>query len=180
MDIARQHFLAGARFARDHHRRIGAGDLLRQLDHLAHHLVAIDQVAAVIGDGGENGGDQFRIRRQGDVFFGAGMDRGDRGAGIGGDAAGDDRYMDVFGFQPHHEVADVEGDIHQQEVCALAAAQHAHRLIMAFGMNHGGAVIHGDLGGGGELALEGTNDEKPHGDLLLYPGRALEAPFIPN
>ena len=171
MDVARQHFLAGAGFAGDHHRGVGAGDLLRQLDHLGHRFVAIDQVARIVGDGGEHGGDQFRIGRQRDVFLGAGMDRGDRGAGVVGDAAGDDRHVDVFGLQPHHQVADVEGDIDQQQVGALAAAQHPHRLFVVLGVGDGGAVVHGDLGGGRELALQCANDEKPHVVLLFVCSR---------
>ena len=134
---------------------------------MRHRFVAIDEVAGIVGDGGEHGGDQFRIRRQRDVFLGAGMDRRDRGAGIVGDAAGDDRHVDVLGLEPHHEVADVEGDVDQQQVGALAAAQHAHRLFVVLGMGHGRAVLHGDLGGGGELALQGADDEKPHVNLLF-------------
>ena len=173
MDITRQHFLAGAGFAGDHHGGVGARDLLRQLDDLAHGFVAIDQVARVIGDGGEHGGDQFGIGRQRDVFLGAGVDRGDRGAGVVGDAAGHDRHVDVLGFQPHHQVADVEGDVDQQQVGALAAAQHGHRLFDRFGVGHRSPVVHRDLGGGRELALQCANDEKPH---FLSPVR-LFAPF---
>jgi hypothetical protein len=69
--------------------------------------------------------------------------------------------------RPHHQVADVEGDIDQQQVGALAAAQHRHRLFRTLGMSHRGAVVHGDLGGGRELPLQGADDEKPHVHLLL-------------
>ena len=120
---------------------------------LRHRLVAIDQIAGIVGDGGEHRGDQFRIGRQRDVFLGAGVDRGDRGAGVVGDAAGDDRHVDVLGFEPHHQVADVERDVDQQQVGAAAGAQHGERLLDRFGVGDGGAVVHRDLGGGGELAL---------------------------
>ena len=123
MDIARQHLLAGAAFAGDEDRRLGARDLLGELNDFRHRIVLPDHLAGVVGDGGEHGRDQLRIGRQRDVFLGAGMDRGDGGAGVGGDAAGDDRHVDVLGLHPHHEVADVETDIDQQEVGALAAAQ---------------------------------------------------------
>jgi hypothetical protein len=166
VDIARQHFLAGAGFAGDHHRSVGARDLLRQFYHLGHRLVAVDQVAGIVGCRGEHRGDQFRIGRQRDVFLGAGVDRGHRGAGVVGDAAGDDRHVNVLGFQPHHQVADVEADIDQQEVGALAAAQHPHRLFVVLGMGDGSAVVHGDLGGCPKLALQCANDE-PHGNLLF-------------
>ena len=167
MNIARQHFLAGAGFAGDHHGGVGAGDLLGELDHLGHRFVAVDQVAGIVGDGGKHGGDQFRVGRQRDVFLGAGVDRGDRGAGVVGDAAGDDRHVNVLGLQPHHQVADVEGDVDQQEVGALAAAQHPHRLLMVLRMGHGGAIVHRDLGGRRKLALQCANDEKPHDNLLF-------------
>ena len=175
MDVARQHFLAGAGFAGDHHRGVGAGDLLRQPDHFRHRLVAIDQIAGIVGDGGEHRGDQFRIGRQRDVFLGAGVNGGDRGAGVAGDAAGDDGDVDVFGLEPDHQVADVERDVDQQQVGALAAAQHAHRLLVVLRMGHGGAIVHGDLGGGRELALQCANDEKPHGVLLSVCSRDFRA-----
>ena len=95
------------------------------------------------------------------------MDRGYRGAGVVADAAGDDRHVNVFGLEPHHEVADVEADVDQQQVGALAAAQHAHRLLVVLRMGDGSAIVHGDLGGGRELALQCANDEKPHDNLLF-------------
>ena len=98
MNIARQHFLAGAAFAGDQHRGVRAGDLLGEFHHRGHGVVAIDHFAVVVGDGGEHRGDQFRIGRQRDVFFGAGVDRLDRGARVIGNAAGDDRHVDAFGI----------------------------------------------------------------------------------
>ena len=83
-----------------------------------HGVVAVDQVAGIFGDGGQHRGDHFPVRRQRDVFLGAGMDRGDRCARIGGDAAGNDRHMDVFGFEPDHQIADVDADLDQQKVRA--------------------------------------------------------------
>ena len=173
VDVARQHFLAGAGFAGDHDGGVGAGNLLRQLDHLGHGFVAIDQFAGIVGDGGEHRGDQFGIRRQRDVFLGAGVDRGHRGAGIVGDAAGHDWHVDMFGLEPHHQVADVERDIDQQEVGALAAAQHAQRLLVILRMGNGSAIVHGDLGGRRKLPLQCANDEKPHDNLLSVCSRRL-------
>jgi hypothetical protein len=173
VDVARQHLLAGAGFAGDHDRGVRAGDLLSQLDHLGHRLVAVDHVARIIGDGGEHRGDQFRIGRQRDVFLGTGVDRGHGRSGVVGDAAGDDRHVNVFGLQPHHQIADVEGDVDQQQVGALAAAQHAHGLFVVLRMGNGSAVVHRDLGGRRELALQCANDEKPHGNLLFVCSRPL-------
>ena len=165
MHVARQHFLAGAGFAGDQHRGVGGRDLLRELDHLRHRLVAIDQLARVVGDGGEHGRDQLGVGRQRDVFLGAGMDGGDRGAGVVGDAAGDDRHVDAFGLEPHHQVADVEGDVDHQQVGAAAGAQHGERLLDRFGVGDAGALVHRDLGRGGELALEGADDQEAHGQV---------------
>ena len=144
------------------HRGVARRDLQRELDHPRHGVVAIDQVARIVGDGGEHGGDQFRVRRQRDVFLGAGMDGGDGGAGVGGGAAGDDRRVDVLGFKRDHQLADGDGDVDHQQVGAAAGAQHGQRLSDIRGMGHRRALVHRDLGRGGELAIEGANDQEPH------------------
>jgi hypothetical protein len=63
MQVARQHFLAGAAFAGDQHGGIRAGDLLGELDHAGHGVVAIDHLAPIVGDGGEHRRDQIGIGR---------------------------------------------------------------------------------------------------------------------
>ncbi len=82
VDVAREHLLAGAGLAGDQHRGVARRDLLGELDHVRHRLVAIDQLAGVVGDGREHRRDQLRIGRQRDVFLGAGVDGGDRGARV--------------------------------------------------------------------------------------------------
>ena len=67
---------------------------------MRHRIVAIDEVAVIVGDRRQYGRDQLGIGRQRDVFLGAGMDRGDRGAGVVLDAAGDDRNVDVLELEP--------------------------------------------------------------------------------
>ncbi len=79
--------------------------------------------------------------------------------------------MNVFRLQPQHQVANVEGDVDQQQVGALAATQHAHRLFVVLRVGHGSAIVHGDLGGCRELALQCANDEKPHFSLLFVCSR---------
>ena len=111
-----------------------AGDLLRELDHARHGVVAIDQFAPVVGDRGKHRGDQFGVGRQRDVFLGAGVDGGDRGAGVGRGAAGDDRRMDAFGLERGDQFADIDGDIDHQQVGAAAGAQHGERLAAVGGM----------------------------------------------
>ena len=80
--------------------------------------------------------------------------------------------MDVFGLEPHHQIADIDGDIHQQQVRALAAAHHPHRELDVLGVRHARAVVHRDLRCGCQLPLQGADDEKPH-DLLLSVSRHL-------
>jgi hypothetical protein len=48
------------------------------------------------------------------------MDRVHGGAGVGGDAAGDDRGLDALGFEPLDQVADVDGVVDLQQVGAAA------------------------------------------------------------
>ena len=85
--------------------------------------------------------------------------------------------MDVLGFKPHHQIADVEGYVDQQQVGALAAAQYPHRLFVVFRVRNGSAVVHRDLGGCCELPLQCTNDKKPHGILLFVCSRPSGAPI---
>ena len=145
---------------------------------MRHHLVAIDQFAGIVGDGREHRRDQFRIGRQRDVFLGAGMDGGDRGAGVGADAAGDDRHRDALGFEPQHQVADVERDVDHHEIGAAAGAQHVERLIDVARVGDAGAAIHRDLGRGGELALQGPDDQETHGSILSV--RVAREPRAPR
>jgi hypothetical protein len=158
VNIARQYFLAGAGFAGNQHRGVAAGDLLRELDDASHGVIAIDQLARIFGDGGQHGGNQFRVGRQRDILLGAGMDRGNRGARIGGGAASNDRRVNVLGFEPGDEVADVDRDIDHQKIRAAPGAQHRKRLGDIGGVSDRRALIHRDLGRGGELAVERAND----------------------
>ena len=107
---------------------------------MRHALVAIDQLARVVGDGGEHGGDQLGIGRQRDVLLGAGVDGGDRGAGVVAHPAGDDRHRDALGLEAAHQVADVERDVDHQQVGAAAGAQHVERLLDGLGVGDAGAL----------------------------------------
>ena len=162
MHVTRQDFLAGAGIAGDQHRGVAGGDLLRQLDHARHGVVAVDQFAPVVGDGGQHRGDQFGVGRQRDIFLGAGLNGRDRGARIGGGAAGDDRRMNVLGFEASDQIADVDGDVDHQEVGAASGAQHRERLGDIRGMGDQRALVHRELGRGGELAVERADDQKAH------------------
>jgi hypothetical protein len=167
VQIARENLLAGAGFARDQHGGITGCDLLRQLDDARHGIVAVDQLTPVVGDRGEHRGDQFCVGRQWNVFLGAGMDGGDRGARIGGGTAGDDRRMDVLGLKPGDKIADVERDVDHQQVGAAAGAQHRQRLGDVGGVGDHRALVHCDLGRDGELAVQRSDDQEPH-DLVPF------------
>jgi hypothetical protein len=137
--------------------------LLGKLDDLRHRIIAIDHLAGIIGNGGEHCGDQIGVWRQRDVFLRAGVNGVDRGARVIGDAASDDRHVDALGVEPRHQVADVEADVHQQQVRTAAGAQDSERLLIAFGMGDAGALVHRELGCGGELAAERADDQESHG-----------------
>ena len=173
VQVARQHFLAGAALAGDQHGGVGAGDLLGELDDARHRLVAIDHLAPVVGDGREHGRDQVGVGRQRDVFLGAGMDGVDRGTRVVGDAAGHDRDMDALGVEPVHQVADIEGDVDHQQVGAAAGAQHGERLLVAVGVGDAGALVQRDFARGGELASKRTDDQESHGIVPLTFNRMI-------
>ena len=86
-------------------------------------------------------------------WYGGSRYGGDRGACVGGDAAGDDRHVNVLGFELGHEIAYVDCDIDHHQVGAAAGAQHGERLGAVLRMGHARALVHGDLGGRRELAL---------------------------
>lgn len=58
-------------------------------------------------------------------------------------------------------------DIDQEQVAVLAVTQYSHRLFMILGLAEGRAIVHGDLGGRRELALQRADNEKPHA-IVLY------------
>jgi len=95
------------------------------------------------------------------------MDGGDCRAGVVVDAASDDRHMDVLGLELLHKVANVDGDIHHEQVGAAAGTQHGVRLRDVLGVSDGGALVHRDLGCGGELAVERADDQETHGEAPL-------------
>ncbi len=155
---AREHFLAGAAFARNQDRGFGACDLCRKAHDARHRFVAEDEIAAVVGDGCEHSRDQFRIGRERNVFFRAGVDRIDRGAGIGLDAAGDYGGVNPLVRDFRDQFADVERDIGHDQVRA-ACAQHFQALLDIHRVSDAGAAIDRDLGRRRKLALEGADDE---------------------
>jgi hypothetical protein len=63
------------------------------------------------------------------------------------------------------EAGDVGHHVDEEQVGAAAGAQRRHGDVDAGGVGDLGAALHGELGGFGELALEGADDEEPHVSL---------------
>src|SRR5690606_25503445 len=160
-------FLAGAALAGDEDGGVGAGDLVGHAHDALHGRVAEQEFGALARHGGDDGGDQFGIGRQGDIFLGAGADGVDGGGGVGLDAAGDHRNGDALGFEPGDQPGNVHHDVDQQQVGALAGAQRSQRDAHRGRMGDLGAAVHGHAGGQGQLPFEGSDDEEAHGSLLL-------------
>ena len=88
------------------------------------------------------------------------MDGIDGGPGIIRDAAGDDGDMDPLGVESRHQIADIEHHVDHQQVGAAAGPKHGEGLLVAFGVGNVGALVHRELGRGGELAAERADDQE--------------------
>ena len=157
VEVLRHHLLAGAALAGDEDRGVGGRDLVGELDDAGHAWIAEQEVGALARDGRDDGGDQFGVGRERDVFLGAGADGVDGGGGIGLGAAGDDRDVDALAVERGDEAGNVDHDIDKQQVGAAAGAERGHGDVDGRGVGDLGAALHGELGGFGELALEGAD-----------------------
>ena len=99
MEIPGHDFLASTRFTGDQNAGIRFCNLIGEFHDFLHLFIAIDKGISLGGDSFKYGGDHFRVRGQGDIFFGAGANGFDRGVGIVFRAAGDHRDMDVLRLQ---------------------------------------------------------------------------------
>ncbi len=180
MDVARQHLLAGAALAGDQHARLGRRDLPRHAEQGVHRRVLEDQLAAVVGDRGEDRGDQLGVRRQRQELAGAGPDRGDRGARIGAHAIGDHRREDALARQRADQPADVAHDVDQHEVRAAAGAQLLERGLGREHVPQPGAALDRDRDRRGDLVAVPADDQHPHGirSQLSPPPRPAIGPRI--
>ena len=159
MQVFCHHFLAGTAFAGNQHAGVGIGDLVGEGDDAGHGRVAIEEVARFAGDGRDNGGDQGRVGGEWDVFLGAGPDGIDGGGGIALGPTGDHRDMDALAVERGNQAGDVDHHVHQQQIGAAAGAQARERDIDGGGVRDLGAAVHGELGGFGQLAFEGSDDQ---------------------
>ncbi len=112
---------------------------------MLHRRIGRDHRPFVVGHGGQDGGDQVRLGRQGDELLGPGADGVGRLARVSVDAAGDDRHMDALGVVGGDQGGDVDAVVDHQQVRALPPAQLLGRLIGALDVLDLGAVRHGHL-----------------------------------
>jgi len=159
VEVLGHHLLAGAALAGDEHRGVGRGDLVGELHHARHGRVAIKEVGRLAGDSGDHSGDQLGVGGQGDVFLGAGADgiHGRRGVALG--AAGDHGNDETLGLEPGDQPGNVHHYVDQHQVGAAPGAERGERDLDGGRVGNLGAAIHGELGGGGELAFEGADDQ---------------------
>ena len=164
--MAGNDFLACAGFAGDQDRSIGRCHLFRQLHHGGHGFIAVDQVAALFRHGRQNRRNHVRIRRQRDIFLGAGPDGGHSCAGIRIRPAGNDRHMNALVRKPCNQRADVQLHLDHQQIGATAGAQHPQRPFDVIRMGDLSAALHRDFRGCRKLAAKRPNNQQAHLRLL--------------
>ena len=163
MQMAGENLLAGAGLAGDQHARLAGGDALGQRDHPRHDRVGVQDGAVVGADRGENGGDHLGVRRQRNVFLGAGLDGRDGRCRIGADAAGDNRHRNALCGEAGEETLDLERDVEHDQVDAPAGPDHLQPGRDVFSVQDLRAQINRDPAGGAKLAGERADDQQSHG-----------------
>ena len=123
VDMAGEHFLAGAGFACDEHGGFGGGDLLGAAQHGEHGGIAHDRGAGRAGGGEEHGGDEIGVRRQEQHVPCAGAHRGIGLRRRDVRAGGDDRHGDALRGQGADERGDIERDVAEDQADAGIGAQ---------------------------------------------------------
>jgi len=167
VEVTGHHLLADAAFAGDQDGGFGAGDLIGQFDDGLHRRIGRDQGALVVGDRGQDGGDQVGLGRKGDELLGPRADGGGSLVRIVVDPAGDHRHEDALGLVGGDQRTDVEIIVDHQEVGPLAAPELFRRLVRAFDVIDLGAVRHGHLHRRRQLSAEPSDHQKPHGSSPL-------------
>src|SRR2546428_297234 len=128
VDQARGELLAAARFARDIHRRLGAGELADQLADLRERRAFAEQALVLCRRRGRQrqrrahqGAQLLEAHRLGDVIEGPGLERGDRVFRAA--ESGDHR---------HRKIARKAGDVaHQLEALAVGQAHVGEAQVVA-------------------------------------------------
>ena len=163
MNVACDHFLAGTRFTRDQDRCLAGRDLVGERDHRVHGLVFEDQLVRVFRHCGENGGNQFRIRGEGDVLLRATLDRVDGCACIGANAAGHDGNVNAFVAKLFAQGCNRETHVNHQQVGAASIAQFRHGLFDRRAVGDFRSTRDGDLGCCSDLSVQLSDDKEAHG-----------------
>jgi hypothetical protein len=132
--MARQHFLAGARFAQDQHRGIGRRNLFGPVYRLVHRGIAHDHRVGLAGGRLQDGGDEVGVRRQRQELAGALADGAGSGFRVVAGAAGDDRHRDALAGQRAHHRAHVVREVTQHDVDASVRAQPCEAGIGIIGL----------------------------------------------
>src|SRR3546814_7664357 len=113
------------------------------------------------------------VRRQGDVLLGPGADRGDRGLRVALDAAGDDRRVHPLLLHLLHEAGDRLAHVDHDEIGAGTVAQDPQAALEVWDVADFRTTLHGDLAGGGDVALQGADDQQAH---RIAPGITSRSP----
>jgi hypothetical protein len=162
VDVAGQHFLAGAGLAADQHRGIGAGDLLGAVHGGLHRRIADDHGMRFAGRGFEDRGDQVGVGRQRQELARPGVDGADGGVGIVAGAAGDDRDGHALGRQRGDDGAHVVRDVAQHQVDVRVGPQPDQCAVGIIGLIELRPARDGDPRRLAEIAGERTDDQYFH------------------
>jgi hypothetical protein len=143
------------------------GHLVGQADDVAHGRIADDHRTVVVGDGGQDGGDQLGVRRQRDEFLGPGLDRRGGPHRIGVDAAGHHRHPDPLGLVGGDQARDVERVVDHQQVGPLPGPQRVGRGFARFDVRDLGPGVHRHFHGDRELSVQFSDDQEAHRSISV-------------
>ena len=93
----------------------------------------------------EYSGDEFFIRRQGDILLGTGTDRIGSDLGADLDTARHQRHGDTLVLQHAGELRDILMHLDHDDVRAMPVAEHLVRILNVGHLRHFRAAITGDL-----------------------------------
>ena len=123
MDIAGHNLFTGPGLSGDQDRGVGGCNLVGQLDHPLGCGIAVNDAGAFFGNGFQNRSNQFRIRRQGNVFLGPGADGGSGGLRVSTvHAAGNDGRIDPLRQQGLTQALYIQAHVDQDDISPFAIA----------------------------------------------------------
>jgi hypothetical protein len=149
---ARQQFLTGARRTDDQDAGLARRDPVRQREKCLGKRIGVYDGMLLVRRRRQNSPDQVRIRRQRQIFSGAGSNRGHGRGRVVAEAAGDDRNADPLRLHLRDQSADVEPNVREHQVHTFAGAQRLQRHAQIFRVQDLGAACHSDTACSAELA----------------------------